>query len=447
MFSSPLTQTDKEINTSYFTDEIKTSNIIIQEIMYKSCKFHGEKTRKLIKEILLKIIKKQKDDLKNVCFGGLPDDLPILRSLIWKINLKYFNYEIDKWEIYTQKKRMEYEEIKYAFLLKMEIEKKLHEELEQASDPRDYSGTETNRKNKIQELQKFTKNTDKELLELIDNDVRRTHTDLNFFFMPCKRENLADDEVIEIVNRRRSIGIGLETKTLDDIYNTQDFLKYETHANVLTRILYIYAKLNPEIIYVQGMNEILAPIYYCFSFDLELLNKNTENQSHGNSLESDVFWTFSILMEDLKGIFMRKEDDSNEGLFKKVGILCDMLKIVDKDLFNHFVANGVEMSHFAFRWFILLFTQDFVLPDILRLWDVILSESNRLYFVYYVALGILKIKKVELMGLDFPGIITSLQAISHLNVELIFDVIKQIQKDYDKKIVKLITYNSNEKNK
>jgi hypothetical protein len=30
----------------------------------------------------------------------------------------------------------------------------------------------------------------------------------------------------------------------------------------MSRILYIYSKLNPRIQYVQGMNEILAPIFY-----------------------------------------------------------------------------------------------------------------------------------------------------------------------------------------
>jgi hypothetical protein len=38
----------------------------------------------------------------------------------------------------------------------------------------------------------------------------------------------------------------------------------ETHSNVLARVLFIYAKLNPGIKYVQGMNEVLAVIYYCF---------------------------------------------------------------------------------------------------------------------------------------------------------------------------------------
>jgi hypothetical protein len=30
----------------------------------------------------------------------------------------------------------------------------------------------------------------------------------------------------------------------------------------MTRILFIFAKLNPLVEYVQGMNEILAPIFY-----------------------------------------------------------------------------------------------------------------------------------------------------------------------------------------
>jgi hypothetical protein len=49
----------------------------------------------------------------------------------------------------------------------------------------------------------------------------------------------------------------------------------ETHADVLSRILFIYAKLNPGVMYVQGMNEILATVYYCFydpSLPYELIN-------------------------------------------------------------------------------------------------------------------------------------------------------------------------------
>jgi hypothetical protein len=37
-----------------------------------------------------------------------------------------------------------------------------------------------------------------------------------------------------------------------------------THADILTRILFIYAKLNPGVKYTQGMNEVLATLYFCF---------------------------------------------------------------------------------------------------------------------------------------------------------------------------------------
>lgn len=39
----------------------------------------------------------------------------------------------------------------------------------------------------------------------------------------------------------------------------------EAHWEVVERILFIYAKLNPGIAYVQGMNEIVGPLYYTFA--------------------------------------------------------------------------------------------------------------------------------------------------------------------------------------
>jgi hypothetical protein len=41
----------------------------------------------------------------------------------------------------------------------------------------------------------------------------------------------------------------------------------ESHWEVVERILFIYAKLNPGQGYVQGMNEIIGPIYYTLASD------------------------------------------------------------------------------------------------------------------------------------------------------------------------------------
>lgn len=48
----------------------------------------------------------------------------------------------------------------------------------------------------------------------------------------------------------------------------------ETHADILHRILFIYAKLNPGIKYIQGMNEVLAVIYYCYMKYDDILDDN-----------------------------------------------------------------------------------------------------------------------------------------------------------------------------
>lgn len=64
------------------------------------------------------------------------------------------------------------------------------------------------------------------------------------------------------------------------------------HFDVLTRILFIYAKLNPGIRYVQGMNEILAPFYYTFYSDV--------NETFLSTVESDSFFCFTTFMSDAK---------------------------------------------------------------------------------------------------------------------------------------------------
>jgi hypothetical protein len=67
---------------------------------------------------------------------------------------------------------------------------------------------------------------------------------------------------------------------------------------VLARILFIYAKLNPGIRYVQGMNEVLAVLYYSFrSFG------NEDVISH-KYLESDLFFCFNNLMIEIRDGFM-----------------------------------------------------------------------------------------------------------------------------------------------
>ena len=56
-------------------------------------------------------------------------------------------------------------------------------------------------------------------------------------------------------------------ETKRTFWNQLTFKGQEAHWEVVQRILFLYAKLNPGQSYVQGMNEIIGPIYYVFASD------------------------------------------------------------------------------------------------------------------------------------------------------------------------------------
>lgn len=62
----------------------------------------------------------------------------------------------------------------------------------------------------------------------------------------------------------------------------------------MTRILFIFARLNPKAVYVQGMNEILAPIFY-------LVNSG----NRGHIQEAACFFMFNNVMSDILSMHIK----------------------------------------------------------------------------------------------------------------------------------------------
>lgn len=62
------------------------------------------------------------------------------------------------------------------------------------------------------------------------------------------------------------VQIALSTRKAPEDYAPLDE-GAEAHWEVVQRLLFLYAKLNPGQSYVQGMNEIIGPIYYAFACD------------------------------------------------------------------------------------------------------------------------------------------------------------------------------------
>ncbi|KAF9606181.1 hypothetical protein IFM89_023636 [Coptis chinensis] len=124
---------------------------------------------------------------------------------------------------------------------------------------------------------------DTEIIEQIDRDVKRTHPDLHFF--------------------------------------SGDSSFAKSNQEALRRILIIFAKLNPGIRYVQGMNEVLAPLFYVF--------RNDPDEENAASAEADTFFCFVELLSGFRDHFCQQLDNS------VVGIRSTITKM--SQLFNELV--------------------------------------------------------------------------------------------------------------
>ena len=358
------------------------------------------------------LISKNQKNLQIFSENGLPDEIPILRSIIWKINLGYLTINNEEWEKILEDKRNSYIDYKDIFKKKLLEEYKLYQDYDKKSK---------------EEKEKLDKKSNKLLLEQICKDVYRTHNQMDFFFKPTD-ENiiLSQKELNEIMDNRRNCTM----KDINDIYKIN--IK-ETHADVIVRLLFIYSTFFPDISYVQGMNEIIAPIYYIFSFD-----KTYGVETNIDYIEADTFWTFNSLMNQIKDNFNHEKDNEKMGITSRIKKLKKMLQILDLQLFEHFEKFKVEYYTFAYRWFILFFSQEFLMIDILRLWDYLFAPNDKFLNCYFVSLAVFELKRDELLVSDLSGILSNLKSFKGLNVEDIISLAKKIKNQYGEIFLQII---------
>ena len=96
------------------------------------------------------------------------------------------------------------------------------------------------------------------------------------------------------------------------------------------------------------MNEIIAVLYYCFwKFGNEAVI-STEY------LESDLFMCFSNLMTDLKDGFIRDLDKEVNGINGKCTRFSQILKLVDREVYDKLTSENVNPQFYALRWIMLM---------------------------------------------------------------------------------------------
>jgi hypothetical protein len=281
-------------------------------------------------------------ELQRLACQGIPDH-PSIRPTVWKLLLGYLPADHALWPYELEKKRSQYNVFREELLANpSEITRRMEEK--EGIQEKDLSSDEDKGFLSRSELphgehplslgetsvwNKYFQES--ETVEQIDRDVKRTHPEMEFF---------SGDSPIAKSNQES-----------------------------LRRILMIFAKLNPGIRYVQGMNEVLAPIFYVFKNDPDL-----NNVAH---VEADTFFCFVEVLSGFRDNFCKQLDNSIVGIRSTISKLSQLLKKHDEELWRHLeVTTKVNPQFYAFRWITLLLTQEFNFTDCLRIWDTLLGDPE-----------------------------------------------------------------------
>ncbi|KAL1328683.1 hypothetical protein HN51_038487 [Arachis hypogaea] len=294
-------------------------------------------------ELLAELSKKVIDmrELRRLACQGLPDGAGI-RSTVWKLLLGYLPPDRGLWSAELAKKRSQYKHFKDDILVNpSEITRRMYNSTSSdADDAKVESRTLLSRSEithgehplslgETSVWNQFFQDT--EIIDQIDRDVKRTHPDMHFF---CSESQFA-----------------------------------KSNQEALKNILIIFAKLNPGVRYVQGMNELLAPLYYVF--------KNDPDEENAAFAEADSFFCFVELLSGFRDNFVKQLDDSVVGIRSTITRLSQLLKEHDEELWRHLeITCKVNPQFYAFRWITLLLTQEFNFADSLHIWDTLLSDPE-----------------------------------------------------------------------
>ena len=154
------------------------------------------------------------------------------------------------------------------------------------------------------------------------------------------------------------------------------------HADVLAKMLFIYTKRYPDTGYVQGMNELLAVLYFCFQ------GLEPSPYVEARFIESDIYFAFESLMKAMQECYYWYNE--------KIESLKEILELVDPTLQEVLDMHKIEHHFYGIRWFRVLMSQEFNIEDTLRLWDCLLVADYQtkgpvgMKFIDFVAAAVIK---------------------------------------------------------
>ncbi|AEO56871.1 hypothetical protein MYCTH_2302291 [Thermothelomyces thermophilus ATCC 42464] len=140
------------------------------------------------------------------------------------------------------------------------------------------------------------------------------------------------------------------------------------HMEQLKDMLLTYNEYNRDLGYVQGMSDLLAPIYAVLQDD------------------ALAFWAFKSFMDRMERNFLRDQS----GMRSQLRALDHLVQFMDPKLYAHLESADSTNFFFFFRMLLVWYKREFDWPDVLHLWEVLWTDYLTSSFHLFVALAILE---------------------------------------------------------
>lgn len=140
------------------------------------------------------------------------------------------------------------------------------------------------------------------------------------------------------------------------------------HLEQLKEMLLTYNEYNQDLGYVQGMSDLLAPLYAVIQDD------------------AMAFWAFQRFMERMERNFLRDQS----GMRAQLLTLDQLVQFMDPKLHAHLQETDSTNFFFFFRMLLVWFKREFEWVDVLRLWEALWTDYLTSGFHLFVALAILE---------------------------------------------------------
>ncbi|KAJ5492766.1 hypothetical protein N7539_001512 [Penicillium diatomitis] len=233
---------------------------------------------------------------------------------------------------------------------------------------------------------------------------------------------LADDDESPWQTLRNDEKLRAEiVQDVDRCLQENFFFQEPSTKRILTEILFVYSKLNPDVGYRQGMHELLAPIVWVIDRDsLERSSENGEDVLMQDVLDSqyiehDSFTLFLCVMQTARVFYEHGETKSANGQVDVIPIVnrCqylhqEALSIIDNELAEHLRAVDVLPQIFLTRWMRLLFGREFSFEEVLEMWDLLFAHGLRSDLVDFTCIAMLLRIRWQLLEADYSGALSIL---------------------------------------